>query len=405
MQVYKKIAVNTIYQVVARIAATGSSFFITLFIARHFGVSDYGDYAKVTAYISIFYLFVDLGLNSIFLQNDDAHVRFKDLLYARLLLALGIVIVANAIGFVLPYNSVTGIGFSPMARLGIVIFSGTLITESILFSASVVFQRKLIYQSFMLATILGSLTTLILVVTFGLFHLPLLFVFVAFLLGAIIEVVFALLYTEEKLFPISFESKFIKQLFYATLPVALMLIFNMIYFRVDMILLSLFKPSTDVALYDVSYRVFDFLIALPLFLSNVLYPKLIADEKNSRNANSKLALYVGIFAFLGGAIALPMWFVSPVIFEFIKPQFIGATTPMHLLLLSLPVFFITNILQWILIAKKRQKILAWIYGGLMLSNIILNVLFIPRYSYVASAIITGVSEAIVAGAMLLMLFI
>lgn len=405
MQLYKKIAANTLYQILAKIAATGSSFFITLFIARHFGVSDYGDYAKVTAFVSIFYLFVDLGLNSMFLQKEDARLRFRELFYSRILLSVGVVIIANAIGFILPYNPSSHIGFSPLVRLGIAVFSGTLITESILFSTSAVFQRKLIYQSFMVATIIGSLATLILVILFGLLKLPLLFVFIAFLIGAIIEAWFSIFYTEEKLFPISLEDTFVRNLFFETLPVSLLLIFNMIYFRVDMILLSFFKPSADVAFYDLAYRVFDFLIALPLFLSNVLYPKLIADEKNKRNANAKLASYVFIFAVLGGLVAFPMWFISPFIFEFIKPQLTGATIPMHLLLLSLPVFFITNILQWILISKKRQNALAWIYGCLMFSNIVLNVLFIPHYSYVASAIITGVSEAVVALLMLIILFV
>lgn len=405
MQFYKKLAANTIYQVIARIAASGSSFFITLFVARHFGVSDYGDFAKVTAYISIFYLFVDLGLNAIFLQKDDAHLRFRDLFYVRILLSVAIALISNALGFLLPYNQITHIGFSPAVRFGIFIFSGTLVTESILFSAAAVFQKKLIYKEFMVATIIGSLVTLACVGLFGLLNLPLVFVFVAFLLGAIVEAAFSLFYTEEMLFPIVVHEEFVRKLFFETLPVSLMLIFNMIYFRADMILLSLFKPSTDVALYDISYRVFDFLIALPLFLSNVLYPKLIRDEKNNRNVNQKLLEYVFVFTVLGAIVAIPMWFIAPLLFVFIKPELIGATVPMHLLLLSLPVFFATNILQWILLSKKKQIALAWIYALLTLSNVVLNIIFIPAYSYIASAIITGVSEVFVTIAMLLLLFI
>ena len=401
MHFYRRIATNTIYQIIARVAASGSSFLITLFVARYFGVSNYGDFAKVTAYISIFYLFVDLGLNAIFLQKEDAHLRFRDLFYTRILLSLAVVIVANAIGFILPYNSITNIGFSPAVRVGIFIFSLTLLTESILFSASAVFQRKLIYKQFMLATIIGSFITLVFVGLFGMLHLALMYVFMAFVIGAIAEAGFALFYTEEKLFPIVVHEGFVRKLFIETLPVAIMLIFNMIYFRIDMILLSLFKPSLDVAMYDVAYKVFDFLIALPLFLSNVLYPKLIHDEKNNRNVTGKIVVYVLLFGFLGMLIAVPMWFISPFVFDFIKPELLPATVPVRLLLLSLPVFFITNILQWLLLAKKKQVVLAWIYALLLVSNIVLNLLFIPHYSYVASAIITGVSEAAVALLMLL----
>src|SRR5260221_3371205 len=99
MNFLKQLAAHTTYQIIARIAASGSSFLITFFIVRHFGVMDYGDFAKVTAFISIFYLFVDLGFNAIFLQKEDAHLRFRDLFYSRLILSIVVVILANAIGF------------------------------------------------------------------------------------------------------------------------------------------------------------------------------------------------------------------------------------------------------------------------------------------------------------------
>ncbi len=396
MRFYQQLAAHTVYQIIARIASSGASFLITFFVARHFGIFAYGDFAKVTAYISIFYLFVDLGLNAIFLQKNDSHLRFRDLFYTRILLSLAVVVISNAIAFFLPYDPVSGIGFSPLARLGIAIFSGTLITESILFSAFAVFQRKRIYQKFMVATVVGSLATIIFVGIFGVLQFSLVFIFFAFLLGAVIEAGFSLFYTDEALFPIHVDPVFVKRLAIETFPVALMLLFNMVYFRIDMILLSFLKPSSDVAFYDIAYRVFDFLIALPLFLSNVLYPKLIVDEKNNRSVKAKLSLYVFSFALLGLLVAIPVWFVSPLLFNFIKPQLIGAMIPMRILLISLPVFFATNILQWILLSKKKQKILAWMYILLAISNVVLNLVFIPQYSYVASAIITGSSELLVA---------
>jgi O-antigen/teichoic acid export membrane protein len=136
-----------------------------------------------------------------------------------------------------------------------------------------------------------------------------------------------------------------------------------------------------------------------------LYPKLIEDQKNNRNVTPKMLNYAGIFVLFGVVVAIPTWFIAPLLFTFIKPQLSQAVVPMHLLLLSLPIFFLTNILQWILLTKKKQKILAGIYALLMISNIVLNFLFIPAYGYIASAIITGVSEAIVALILFWLLFV
>lgn len=404
MDFYKKLATHTIYQVIARIASSGASFLITIFIARHFGVIQYGDFAKVTAYVTMFYLLADFGLNAIFLQREDNHVHFRELFYSRLILSLGLIVLANAIAFLLPYNPVSGIGFSPFVRLSIFVFSLTIFTESILFSTFAIFQRNILYHRFMAATIIGSLATILFVFLFGLSGFSLIFIFVGFLAGAIVEAVSMLLLTKEKILPPWIDLSFTKRLFLETLPVTAMLVFNLLYFRIDTLLLAGMKPSTDVAFYDISYRVFDFLIALPLFLSNVLYPKLLDHEKKSRKLKRKYAEYILVFAGIGIAIVVPMWEIGPIVFAIIKPSLLGASVPFHLLLLSLPLFFITSIVQWILLAKRQQLFLACVYGGLTIVNIVLNLMYIPQYSFIASAIITGVCEAGVAAILLVKVF-
>lgn len=395
MAFYRKLATHTIYQIIARIVSSGISFLITVFIARHFGVSSYGDYAKVTAFISLFYLLADFGFNAVFLQQEENTERFKDLFYLRLILSVVLIAIVNTLSLLLPYNNITGIGFSPFVKLGIAIFSLTILTESILYSSFAIFQRKFIYTRFMWATILGSIATLGFVAIFSLLRLPFYWIFIGYVLGAILEAGTALFFTDEHLFPVVLHISFIQKLAKETLPVALMLVFNLIYFRIDMLLLSLFKPSLDVGLYDISYRVFDFLIALPLFLSNVLYPMLIDSEKNNRIEKSKVKEYVLSFVGLGVLTAIPFWFLSPIIFLLIRPQLLPAIVPLRILLLSLPIFFATNILQWLLLARKQQQYLAYVYFFLTIVNVVLNVLFIPTYGYVASAIITGIGEGIV----------
>ena len=401
MAFYQKLAAHTIYQIIARIASSGASFLITILIARHFGIATYGDYAKVTAFVTMFYLLADFGLNAVFLQKDGIEKRFKDLFYTRLVLSGILVIIVNGFAHVLPYNPVTQIGFSPRVQMGILLFSFSIITEAILFSAFATFQRKMIYERFMWATIIGSVVSFISVGCFIVLQLPLVWVFVGMLIGAVLEAWFSIVFSEETLFPVIIHLPFIKVLMKETLPVAFMLLFNLIYFRVDMLLLALFRPSTDVGIYDISYRVFDFLIALPLFLSNVLYPKLIHDEKNNRNTASKQLYYVLLFAVFGVAAVIPFWIGSPMLFFIIKPALVPASIPLRILLVSLPVFFMTSILQWLLLSKRQQRFLAFVYFVLTAVNICLNILFLPHYGYIASAIITGVCEA---GVLLVFLF-
>jgi O-antigen/teichoic acid export membrane protein len=69
--------------------------------------------------------------------------------------------------------------------------------------------------------------------------------------------------------------------------------------------------------------------------------------------------------------------------------------PFRILLLSLPFFFTTSFLQWVLITLEKQKYLMYVYLFSTLLNIVLNIIFIPQFSYLASATITLMSEALV----------
>jgi O-antigen/teichoic acid export membrane protein len=176
------------------------------------------------------------------------------------------------------------------------------------------------------------------------------------------------------------------------MPIGLMLIFNLIYFKADIILLSIFVPARDVGIYGLSYKFFDFLLALPLFLSNSIYPLILLKERHELFSFSKKYFY--IFAAFAFAVMIPFWFIAP-LFNFIKSDFSGSIVPFRILLLSLPFFFTTSLLQWALIALKKQKYLMLVYFFSTILNIGLNIIFIPRYSYIASSWITVFSEILV----------
>jgi O-antigen/teichoic acid export membrane protein len=391
---HKKIAKNTLFQTVAKIFSSGTGFLITVLIARYFGVVGYGDFIKITSFVALFYLIVDFGINAIFLREDDKLSHFKDIFYLRLLISLGIFIVTNLISLLLPFNSVLGIGFSSPIKLGIFVFSFTLFFQSIIYSTSAVFQKELKYSLYSYSVIFGSILNLILVGGVILLKGTILEVVLSYLIGAAATAFLGIILAKKSILPFSLDLTFSKKIILSSLPLGIMLIFNLVYFRVDTILLSLLKPSTDVGVYGLSYKFFDFLIALPLFLSNSLYPFLLENKKNTRKFFVLVWNYLLIFAIIGVFLIIPFLFLSP-LFAFIKKDFMLSILPFNFLLFSLPIFFVTSLLQWTLITLGRQKFLMWVYFVSTVFNIILNLIFIPQYSYLASAIITGVTELLV----------
>src|SRR5579862_8518418 len=158
------IAKNTIYQTLARVVTSFIGFLITVIVARKFGVLGYGDFTKITSYVAIFYLVVDFGLNAFFLQYEKG--KFKNIFYLRIILSILIVVGLNTIALLLPYNSGSSSGFSDAVKIGIFIYSLSVISQGIIFSASSVFQKSLNYFSYMVSMILGSIINLIFVFIF-----------------------------------------------------------------------------------------------------------------------------------------------------------------------------------------------------------------------------------------------
>lgn len=390
MQFYRKIAANTFFQIIARVFSSGSSFIITLLLARALGITGYGDFAKVTAYVSLFYFLSDFGLNAIFLQKEHPK-GFAQLFQLRLFISVIVIIGMNLVALLLPYSPITGIGFSPMVRLGIVLFSLTIFSESLNNTAAAIFQKNTSYEFVMLGSFAGSIITLIFIWLALLFTHSLFVILFGFVIGAMAESIIAFFLTKEKKVFVPLDIQFIKELLQESLPIALMLFCNLLYFRIDMIILSLLKPSGDVAIYDFAYKFFDFLIALPLFLSNSLYPSLL-EEKNNQ---SRILRHMLLFFIVSLPIAVIAWLGSPLI-DIVKHDFYPSIFVFRILVISLPLFFITSIVQWILIARKQQMFLLWVYAISLVINIIGNLAFIPHYSYIASAVLTVFGELFVA---------
>lgn len=395
---FKTITVNVFFQIIARLSSSISGFLIAIIIARFLGLNGYGEYAKVTAYIGLFYLFVDFGCNAVFLRKNKSN--FGELVAFRLILSFVIWGISIAISFLLPSSKGIGGGFSFNDHIGIYIFSLTLITEGIVYSISAKFQENLSYIKLAFSAGAGSIVTLAGVVIVVLGHFPIYGIFISFLLGSFAKAILSLFLSGIPVSNFKTKPQEIKIMLKEASFVGAMLIANMIYFRIDMLILSLLRSSVDVAQYDFAYKFFDFLIALPLYISNTLYPSLIKKTQNNLLKKNDVLTLSGIFGGIGVVICLVVFFLAPAI-NLVRPEFSGSVVSLRIFSVFLPVFFITNILQWILIARGEQKFLFLVYAVGAIINIILNLIYIPMFSFIGASIITGISETLVLTALII----
>jgi len=400
------VAFNTLVQFFGKLISSGIGFVITLIIARYFGVEGFGEFTKITAYVALFYLVSDFGLNAVFLKEEKKEkLSFINLLSLRIAWSAVLVFFALAILIFLPADLAGGKGYSLISKVGILITLPTVLTYAVSLSFNALFQKNLRYDRSVLAASLGSLTTIFLLYIFVRVKLPLTFSLSSYLLGGMVGITSAYFLAKKYLGKqISLADDFLiqnltswKTLFKKSLPLGLTLIFNLIYFRFDIFILAFARPNIDVGIYGLAYKFFEFPLAIPTFFMNAIYPVILRSKLNppAGGLKSKITKKATVFLLTSSlAIGAACLILAPLI-SLVKADFTASILPFRILSLSLPLFFLTSFYMWIYVADGRQNKLLLVYGIGMVFNILLNLIFIPKFGYNGAAVITVISEGLV----------
>ena len=397
----KVIYFNTGAQIVGKGITASITLLITLVLFRTLDASGYGDFTKIFVFVGYFYTLADFGLNTIYIkiakENEVTHL--KPLLGLRILMGITLALMAVTITQVLPYDQAAATGFSPLVKTGIIIASATIITHALFTTTNAFFQKILRYDLSTLAAAFGYLIILATAIVVTLTTKSILGYTTAYVLGGISLVALAYLIIARRV-KTYFTPTFSRQQFLSFLgpawPVGVALIFNLIYFRIDVLILANFRTSSEVGLYGLAYLFFEASLAIPIFFSNAIYPALSNIYKENENVYKKqLSSWLKILTFTSLILATALFVISYFIPLFFGPSSQGAIPALRILALGLPFFFISALLWHLLIIYDRQKYLTYIYAAGALFNIVANLIFIPQYGYLAAATITVISEGLI----------
>lgn len=389
---------NTLSQFVLRLISSLATLIATLAITYFLGVSEFGSFTKVIAFVSLSYLLIDFGINAVFLKDykDKAESLFFNLFSLRVLMSILLFLMISITVLFLPYNAATGSGFSGLEKIGILLFSLTLFTQSFSLSANAILQKNFSYFYLVLPNI-GYLFVFVIFLAIGIYYKSLILIFFSYIVaGALFaNLVYRLL---RRKFAIQLKLEdfypFAKKLFWSSLPLGFILILNLIYFKVDTLILSFYKSSFDVGIYGFAYKIFEFTIAFPALFANSVYPALLEADKNKKTFYLHLRRFSYFLLSVSVAAFFILYAAAPAI-KFFKKDLEYAILPLRILSFSLPFFFLTGLLQWVFVIKNKKNQLALIYLTSLFINVILNLMFIPRYGYIAAAYSTVFSEGLV----------
>lgn len=392
------VSLNTLYQFVVRLIGSTTTLVATLIIASYLGYPTIGSFIKVVEYVAIFYLLVDFGLNPVFLKLyvKKVELKFGNLIAARIIIAGILIPIIFVSTFFLPQKGISGAGFSDSEKLGIIIYSLTLFSSAINMSMQALLQQKLGNRLTIPTSLLGSFTVLA-TIYYAAKSSNFFLLFFAFILSGSVFSITTLFLIKRKYsltLVASNVRKFLFQLVITAWPLGVVLFINFLYAKVDIFLLALFKQNVDVGIYGIAYKFFDVAISIPAFLAASTYPILLKTMDNKKIYFSYFKRYLWFYVAASLIVTFFGIIMAPVI-QILRSEFLFSVLPLQILALSLPFFFLTSLLQWHFLIRGRIVFLIPLYLSVFVINIILNILFIPIYSYYASAVITGLCEGIV----------
>jgi O-antigen/teichoic acid export membrane protein len=182
-----------------------------------------------------------------------------------------------------------------------------------------------------------------------------------------------------------------------SLPVGLFFLFNAVYVRVDVTMLSwLGRGTEEVGWYGAASRIIEISTVVPFLLSGATFP-ILADMRSRDPAGFRRLSrrLVGTAFGIGAAGALAGSLLASLLPALLGEGFHESVRPFRILVFALPFAYGNFIAFTILMADGASRPLVGLAALGAALNVGANLLLIPRYGHVAAAATTLATEAVV----------
>lgn len=403
MTAVRRIAKNTGMFFLAQVISYTLAFFYMIYIARFLGVDGFGILSFALAFTGIFSIFADLGLNTLTVREIARNKSltskyFSNILLIKIILSIftfgTIALIINLLGY--PQETVNVVYF--------VTLSVILTAISGIFNSIFQAHEKMEYQS------IGQVINSILMfagVFIGIYYgfNVLGFAFIFFISSAISLVYIFLMYIWKfSLSEIEIDFGFWKPSIKEALPFGLTGVSGMIYTYIDSVMLSLIHGNEVVGWYNAAYRLILVLLFIPNVINVVVFPKMSQYYGSSRVSLSRASLellnekYFKFMLLAGFPIGIGITLIADKIILIIFGQeYINSVISLQILVWTVVFTFTGASFAQLLQATNKQFVVTKISGICVIINIILNLILIPKYSYIGASISTVITEIILVG--------
>ncbi len=416
MSTARKIISNTLAQIIGKLLVTIIGLATVKMTTHYLAVKGYGEYTAVYEFLAFFGIAADLGFFTIGVKEmsqDEKKIPIiiGNILSLRTISIVFTMVAAVVFAFMIPKYQDTRI------PIGIAISSITVFFTMMNGTITSVLQVKMKMHIASIATIAGKIVTVLFMAYVIFYGFPddkdmgfnmLMF---AGVLGTVVMHLGTNYYVK-KITPLKyrFDLAIWKEMITKSLPYGIALILSTIYFRMNSVLISMFRSQEELGIYGVASKLLEQFTIIPLYFMNSVLPVLTKaiKEGSADKASAAAAKYKTIirysFDFLV-AMSVPMavgiyMLAYPIIFIISTPEFLsridegfyGSDFALKILVFALLFQFINILFAFILIAANRQGKLLYINGACVALNLLINFFLIPKYGFIGACITYVFSE-------------
>jgi len=396
MAVARKIAYNVAIGSISKVFSTILALISIGFITRYLGKEGFGNYATVLAFLSFFAAIADLGLYSIVTREisrpkaNEARI-IGNIFSLRVFASLVVLIISPAVVWFLDY---------PIeVKRGILIAVASFVFSSSYQVLNGVFQKNLAMDKVAIGELIGKAIQVAVVILAIQLKLGFDWIIGALFLNMLANFLIIFFWSRKFLpFKMEFDFKYWKLFLKESFSVGVGAIIVFIYFKMDTIMLSWMKTSADVGIYNVAYKVLENLTFFPAMIIGLILPiisnTILHDNARFRDISNKTFKF---FVLVTTPLVIGTLFLAKDIVGLIGGgQFFESAVVLKILVFAIVAIFFGTFFINILIAANLQKKLMPIYGAAAVFNVLANLIFIPKFSYIAAANISVITETLVA---------
>jgi O-antigen/teichoic acid export membrane protein len=368
---------------------------LLIYIARKLGDEIFGKYSFALSLTLIFLVISEFGIKSVAIR-DIARDSSSIGKYLRNIIGLKLAFsVLSSLIFVL---FVTLLDLPRDTTLASYIFAGGLFFQSMSYAFRWVFHAMQIMEYEALQRVAERLLLLVMSVLvlwkgFGLIALSLVFLVTQLF---ILMLSFFFVARKFSLPRLKLNLSFCKYLIRTAVFFALCEVLWMIYFRIDIVMLAKLKGEIEVGWYNAAYVIVNVITLISMLLMQAMFPVLSSLYEKGKNKLRETAERLFRYLIIVAVIIVPVIFVfSDRIINLIYGiDYSHSIRALQVLIFAIIFLFPGNLFAHILASSNRHKMLALVNLVGVIVNILLNLILIPRYSYIGAGIATIVTEVI-----------